>query len=99
MYELSTFNPPFLAQNQLALAKKIVHENPEQPLPREYSMELHFLVFKMLEKDMQMRPDTNQIMNYSPVRIRMFEEDLRRQQRQVNHPSEEQANYNKKING
>ena len=35
--------------NQLALAHKILHSTPP-PMPAAYSIELHFLVSKMLEK-------------------------------------------------
>ena len=48
-YELAALRPPFMATNQLALAQKIVHEKPA-PLPRHCSMQLQFVVFKLLEK-------------------------------------------------
>jgi NIMA (never in mitosis gene a)-related kinase len=87
MYELSTFRPPFTASNQIALAKyvtrfsaltirKIVSDQPLS-LPRFYSMELQFLIFKMLEKDFTKRPDINLILNYSAVKIRIQKAKLR----------------------
>ncbi|KAL0485619.1 hypothetical protein AKO1_011933, partial [Acrasis kona] len=76
MFELASFKPPFIASNQIALAKKIVGETP-QPLPKMYSMELQFLIFKMLEKDSSKRPDINQMLNYSTVRLRIQKAKLR----------------------
>jgi hypothetical protein len=51
----------------------------EQPvaLPKFYSMELQFLIFKMLEKDFTKRPDINLILNYSAVKIRIQKAKLR----------------------
>lgn len=45
-YELCTLSPPFVAANQLALARKITNTTPA-PLPAHFSMELHFLVMKV----------------------------------------------------
>lgn len=71
MYELATFKPPFIASNQIALAKKICNEQPN-PIPKFYSIELQFLIFKMLEKDVKKRPDINHILEYSAVKIRVI---------------------------
>eukprot|EP00698_Gefionella_okellyi_P002597 TRINITY_DN12432_c0_g1_i1.p1 TRINITY_DN12432_c0_g1~~TRINITY_DN12432_c0_g1_i1.p1 ORF type:complete len:812 (+),score=171.27 TRINITY_DN12432_c0_g1_i1:80-2515(+) len=70
MYELATFRPPFMAKNQLALAKKIVSDEPAV-LPPHYSNELKFLIMKLLEKSPARRPDIAHIMQYSQVRIRI----------------------------
>ena len=70
VYELCTFKPPFVATNQLALARKILREQPP-PLPTTYTMELAFLIAKMLEKDPNARPSAAQILEYSPVRQRL----------------------------
>ncbi|KOO26295.1 serine threonine-protein kinase nek7 [Chrysochromulina tobinii] len=70
VYELCSLQPPFLAANQLALARKIMTATPAS-LPSHYSRELQFLVMKMLEKDTQRRPTAAQILNYSPVRSRI----------------------------
>ena len=69
VYELCSLRPPFLASNQMALARKILTTEPV-PLPAAYSMELHFLASKMLEKDAARRPSAKQILQYSPVRAR-----------------------------
>ena len=45
-YELCTLSPPFVAANQLALARKITNSTPG-PLPAHFSMELQFLVMKV----------------------------------------------------
>lgn len=66
---MATFQPPFLASNQIALAKKIVNDSPA-PLPSALSSELRFLIMKMLEKDPTRRPSIDQMMQYSPVKLR-----------------------------
>ena len=66
-YELCALRPPFVAANQLALARKILSHTPA-PLPRFLSMELQFLVMKLLEKDTARRPTAAQVLRYSPIR-------------------------------
>ncbi|EOD15241.1 hypothetical protein EMIHUDRAFT_76245, partial [Emiliania huxleyi CCMP1516] len=61
LYELATGRPPFLASNQLALARRILH-SPVPPLPARYSPELAFLAVKLLEKDASLRPTAQQIL-------------------------------------
>lgn len=56
--------------------RKIVGEQPAS-LPKFYTMELQFLIFKMLEKDSTKRPDINLILNYSAVKIRIQKAKLR----------------------
>lgn len=71
MHELATMKPPFHAQNQIALAKKIVHESPEVRVPSNYSKELQFIIGKMLEKDPRKRPSADTLLSYSAVQIRI----------------------------
>jgi hypothetical protein len=48
-----------------------VSDKPE-PLPKMYSLELQYLVFKLLEKDPTKRPDAFQILNNFPaVKVRV----------------------------
>ena len=54
----------------MALARKILSSTPS-PVPPQYSMELQFLVMKLLEKEMARRPTTAQILHYSPIRTRI----------------------------
>jgi serine/threonine protein kinase len=77
MYELMTLQPPFIASNQLALASKIVNDDPEPITGETYSHELQFLVLKMLEKDVSKRPSIDQILSYSGVKLRMERAKLR----------------------
>eukprot|EP01028_Stygiella_incarcerata_P005906 TRINITY_DN2439_c0_g1_i1.p1 TRINITY_DN2439_c0_g1~~TRINITY_DN2439_c0_g1_i1.p1 ORF type:complete len:527 (+),score=133.82 TRINITY_DN2439_c0_g1_i1:87-1667(+) len=77
MYELMTLQPPFVASNQLALASKIVNDDPEPVMGDTYSHELQFLVLKMLEKDVSKRPSIDQILSYSGVRLRVERAKLR----------------------
>lgn len=82
VYQMTALRPPFLASNQLALAKKIVNEQAK-PIPSHFSKDLQFLVHKMLEKDPQKRPDTKQILDYGPVRIRVMQAKLDMRERQL----------------
>ena len=50
--------------------RKIVHGHPKE-LPTVYSKELQFLIFNMLEKEPDARPNVNQILSYSAVKIRV----------------------------
>ena len=86
-YELCTLRPPFVAANQLALARKIMSMAPA-PLSSTYSMELQFLVMKLLDKDPARRPTAAQILNYSPMRTRA--PLVRQQCPQLQHPSDGQ---------
>lgn len=79
LYEMCALEPPFIATNQIALANKIVHNKPKE-LPLHYSSEIRFLINKMLEKEPFKRPSTSQIMKYSPVRLRMREEELNKKE-------------------
>jgi NIMA (never in mitosis gene a)-related kinase len=74
MYELCTFRPPFIASNQIALAKKICNEEAA-PLPNHIPRDLTFLIMKMLQKDPEKRPDIEQILSYSGVKIRVCDCD------------------------
>lgn len=76
MYEMAALRPPFIASNHIVLARRIVSERP-QDLPSVYSKEFVFLIMKMLEKDPDRRPDINDILNYSAVRIRIQRAKLR----------------------
>ena len=69
VYELCALRPPFVAANQLALARKISCSTPA-PLPTAYSRELQLLVTKLLEKDELARPSAKQVLAYAPVRAR-----------------------------
>ena len=82
MYELASREPPFMASNHMALAKKIVHGHPKE-LPTVYSKELQFLIFNMLEKEPDARPNVNQILSYSAVKIRMERAKLRKRERML----------------
>eukprot|EP00899_Mesostigma_viride_P013743 jgi/Mesvir1/2236/Mv14590-RA.1 len=70
VYELAVAVPPFVASNHIALAKKIVNQEPP-PLPQKYSTELRFLVERMLSKDVDKRPSAAQILELSSVRYRV----------------------------
>ena len=48
------------------------------PLPSTYSLELQFLLAKMLDADPGRRPDMDQIMRYSAVKIRIERDELYR---------------------
>ena len=60
LYELATFRKPFVANSFLALAMKIIDEDPE-PLAEPYSEKLAGIVRLMLSKDPKARPSCSQI--------------------------------------
>eukprot|EP00002_Diphylleia_rotans_P034035 TRINITY_DN7283_c0_g1_i3.p1 TRINITY_DN7283_c0_g1~~TRINITY_DN7283_c0_g1_i3.p1 ORF type:complete len:950 (-),score=201.46 TRINITY_DN7283_c0_g1_i3:308-3157(-) len=76
MFELASLRPPFTAANQVALARKIVADSVPS-LPKKYSMELQFLIHRMLEKDANKRPGIDQILNFSAIRLRIERARLR----------------------
>jgi serine/threonine protein kinase len=71
MYELATMRPPFHAQNQIALAKKIVHEQPDFKISSKYSKELHFIIGKLMDKDPRKRPSPESLLSFSAIQIRV----------------------------
>lgn len=52
-----------------------MHDEPAK-LPALYSGELRFLILKMLEKDASKRPSIDQMLSYSPVKLRRSEMTL-----------------------
>jgi uncharacterized phage infection (PIP) family protein YhgE len=69
-----------ISRLRLCVCRKIVNESPAS-LPANLSSELRFLIMKMLEKDPTKRPSIDQMLQYSPVK-------LRRQQSQLMHTVE-----------
>ncbi len=66
LYELCTFEHPFVADNLLSLGHKIAREQ-YKPLPACYSQELINLVTVMLLKDPNLRPSMGQIIGFPLV--------------------------------
>lgn len=60
LYELATFRKPFIAKSFLALAMKIIDEDPE-PLPEMYSEKFNGMVMAMMRKEPESRPSCNQV--------------------------------------
>ena len=69
VYEMAAQRTPFTAANQVALASKIVQSEPE-PVPQQYSVELQFLINRLLEKDQDVRPSARQVLSYPAVVVR-----------------------------
>lgn len=59
-YEMAVLQPPFVAANQVALAEKIVRAEPRE-IPASFSLELQFLVSRLLEKNPRERPSAEQV--------------------------------------
>ena len=66
-HELLTGDPPFTANNQVALASKIVNA-PTPALPDDISPDLAFVISKALVKDPARRPSMADILSLSRVR-------------------------------
>ena len=75
-HELLTGCPPFTAENQIALASKIVSA-PLPPLPEETSPDLAFVISMALTKDPAQRPSAADLLGLSCVRTRLEREALR----------------------
>lgn len=69
VYEITSFRPPFEASNHLALAHKIVYEDPASLLSSSTkdAGQLAFLISKMLQKDMNKRPSIQQVLEYISI--------------------------------
>jgi serine/threonine protein kinase len=76
VFELVAGVPPFTAQNQVALAQKIVN-SPAPRLPQHVGAELSFLVGKMLTKDPEKRPSIADVLGLSCVKARVERAALR----------------------
>ena len=61
-YELCALRPPFIAANQLALARR--SSAPHRALPPPTTRWARFLVTKLLEKDVRRRPTAEQVLRY-----------------------------------
>ena len=75
-HELLVGKPPFEANNQLALASKIVH-SPAPSLPDSVSPDLAFVIHKALTKDPERRPSMTDLLGLSCVRERARAEKAR----------------------
>ncbi len=82
VYQMAVLEPPFVAQNPIALAQKIVCSD-FKPLPKHYSSDLTFLVSRMLEKDARRRPNTAQLLQYGPVKIYLIQDRMRRREQEL----------------
>lgn len=61
LYEICTFNKPFWAESFVGLALKILNEQPES-IPEVYSDEFCRVVFWLLEKEADKRPNAREIL-------------------------------------
>ena len=75
-HELLTGDPPFTANNQVALASKIVNA-PTLALPDDISLDLAFVISKALVKDPARRPSMADILSLSRVRARIERAGMR----------------------
>eukprot|EP00946_MAST-07B_sp_MAST-7B-sp1_P002370 g2370.t1 len=82
VYEMAALEPPFMATNQLALAKRICEET-HKPLPDGpgYSKDLGFVIANMLQKDPTKRPTVKQILSFAPVQHRQLQIQLKFERR------------------
>lgn len=67
LYELATFKKPFTANSFLALALKIIDQDPD-PLPSHYSEKFSTLINKLLSKNPENRPSCKQIFSYLEIK-------------------------------
>lgn len=62
LYEICTFNKPFWAESFVGLALKILNEQPER-VPEVYSDEFSKVVFWLLEKEADKRPNARDVLS------------------------------------
>lgn len=67
LYELATFKKPFMANSFLALALKIIDQDPE-PLPSIYSEKFSGLISALLSKSPENRPSSKQIFSILEIK-------------------------------
>eukprot|EP00667_Euglena_gracilis_P009672 EG_transcript_9828 len=97
MYELAMLQPPFMAKTPVALAKRILAEDPPRIPPERYSVELTLLIRKMLSKDPRRRPAVADILNYHAVRAQLQRAVLVRNERRALAQAEGLAKENARL--
>lgn len=76
LYELTTFNPPFEATNQLSLALKIKAGKVES-VSSKYSNELNNIILWLLSVDQNRRPNIDELLNLPQIVLRIRERKLK----------------------
>ena len=66
MYELATFKHPFTAQNERALASKVLR-GQYPALPKSFSSDMSSMVQLMLQVDPNKRPTASQLLEHPLV--------------------------------
>lgn len=67
LYELCMMRHAFTADNLLGLVYKIIRDKPD-PIPNHYSDEMGEMIRLMLSKDVEVRPDIQELLNMRFVR-------------------------------
>ena len=96
LYELTTFNPPFDATNQLALAMKI-KEGKVNPINKIYSQDLSNLILCMLRVNPNQRPNCEELINCPPILLRAREMKLKEHYIRIKKMDENIKNKEKEI--
>ena len=77
VYEMASLNPPFTADNQLALALKVKQGN-FQRIPTRYSEELMRTIRWMLKPEPKDRPNVEDLLNLPHGSMRLRERALKK---------------------
>ena len=107
LYELSTFNKPFVASNPAALILKIINGKytplDEVKNGQKYSKELQLMIDNILQKDYLVRPLMKDIINSDifteKCMLYGFEEDLRNIKSLYSNDNENIYNINQQLYG
>ena len=77
LFEMAKLDPPFKANNHLALALKIKDGNFTR-IPEQYSEELMRVIRWMLKPESKDRPNVEDLLNLPNVSVRLRERALKR---------------------
>ena len=76
IFEIAALRPPFTAENQLALAKKI-RDGKIPDLPKQYSDDLSMIVKSMITNDPSKRPSVKDILSFKMVYQKLQEKKIK----------------------
>lgn len=76
IYEIAALRPPFTADNQLALARKI-KEGKIEDLPEQYSTDLQKFISRMINVDPNKRPSIYELLGIPQISLRLREKKIK----------------------
>jgi serine/threonine protein kinase len=96
IYEAAALHPPFMAENYLALAKKIKTGKFDR-IPNKYSEDLHRVIKMMLNVNKDKRPSVTDLLKLRNVRVKLKEIRLTEQSTQLKEKIKEIKEREKRL--